>query len=186
MLLQADFNYRERGMTTLCFLPEVIAVHCQQPKIQSRIGLSKTPVILKPHMDLVAYVRSFTNSSALSCILIDEAQFLTKAHVGQLARIVDEMNIPVLAFGLRTDFRGELFEGSLYLLAWADHLEELRTVCFCGSKATMTARMGAAGTAVVSGDQLECGGNEKYVSLCRKHHRDFRNGLIDRNRVLGR
>lgn len=183
LMLQSDFNYRERGMTTLCFLPEVVASF--QPHIQSRIGLSKRPVVLTAYMDVMAYVKSFMQSGSLSCVLIDEAQFLTKAHVRQLSEVVDELQVPVLAFGLRTDFQGELFEGSQQLLAVADHLEELRTICFCGHKAIMTARMSANGAAVTSGQQVECGGNDKYVALCRKHHRAFCAGKLDRPTILG-
>lgn len=174
-LLQSDFNYRERGMNTLCFLPEVVTAF--SPQIRSRIGLFKDPIVLNVDMDIKDYVSSYQSGAPVSCIFVDEAQFLSKQQVTQLCTVVDHMNIPVLTYGLRTDFRGELFEGSRYLLALADQIEEIKTICFCGRKAIMTARMTPEGTAVTGGDQVECGGNDKYISLCRKHHGMFSQGL---------
>jgi thymidine kinase len=173
-LLQSDFNYRERGMNTLCFLPEVVTGF--SPQIRSRIGLFKEPVLLQSEMNVMDYVQAHHKAQPLSCILVDEAQFLSKEHVWQLCTLVDQQKIPVLTYGLRTDFRGELFEGSRYLLALADQIEEIKTICFCGSKATMTARMTPEGRAVTGGDQVDCGGNDKYTSLCRKHHTLFCQG----------
>lgn len=183
LLLQSDFNYRERGMTTLCFLPQVVAIF--QPLIQSRMGLSKTPVILGHTMDMFAHVAAFVRGRALACVLIDEAQFLTRTQVQAACRVVDELDIPVLAFGLRTDFQGELFEGSRHLLAVADEMQELKTICFCGKKSTMTARIGENGRAETSGEQIECGGNERYVALCRKHHRQFCAGQLSPEVIVG-
>lgn len=186
-LLQSAFNYQERGMGTLCFLPSVVA-HSFNPRIASRIGISAEPIVLEKDMDLLGYVRACSLNSAsnpdtasqalkpIRCILVDEAQFLSKHHIQQLCTLVDEDDIPVLAYGLRTDFRGELFEGSRHLLAWADHLCEIKTVCFCGRKAIMTARV-QAGAVVQEGAQVQCGGNESYVSLCRKHHREMMNQI---------
>lgn len=176
-LLQSDFNYRERGLKTLCFLPDVVREF--QSKITSRIGLSKTPVFLSDDMDVAGYVRQFLVADSLACVLVDEAQFLKKNHVQQLAYIVDELEIPVLTYGLRTDFKGDLFEGSHYLLAWADHIQEIKTICFCGAKATMTVRLTGQGSAVKEGEQVECGGNDRYVALCRKHHNHFSSGRLD-------
>jgi thymidine kinase len=172
--LQSDFNYRERGMNTLCFLPEIVTEF--SPQIRSRIGLFKDPIILTTGMDIEKYIASHHSQYALSCIFVDEAQFLSKDHVSQLCRVVDHMNIPVLTYGLRTDFRGDLFEGSQHLLALADQIEEIKTICFCGRKAIMTARMTKEGAAVTGGDQVDCGGNDKYISLCRKHHGMFSGG----------
>lgn len=178
-LLQSAFNYWERGMQTLCFLPAVVA-NQWNPLISSRIGLSCKPVILEETMDLFEYVKEAHAQKNLSCLLIDEAQFLSKKHVRALSWIVDQLNIPVLTYGLRTDFQGELFEGSRYLLAWADHLQEIKTICFCGKKAIMTARFDALGSKVVEGNQVECGGNDQYMALCRHHHHGLENneGLV--------
>ena len=171
-LLQSEFNYRERGMNTLCFLPSIVAKFFN-PLIESRIGLSKVPVSLEEDMNIKEYVEQYTKIKNLSCILIDEAQFLTKNHVLQLCEVVDNLDIPVLTYGLRTDFQGELFEGSRSLLALADHLIEIKTICFCGKKATMTARVTSQGKPVTEGAQVECGGNDRYIALCRKHHSEF-------------
>ena len=116
----------------------------------------------------------------ISCILVDEAQFLSKQHVRQFCRVVDRLRIPVLTYGLRTDFQGELFEGSRHLLAWADHLQEVKTICFCGKKAIMTARFDESGIKVVDGQQVVCGGNDYYTALCRHHHDvlDNKQGLV--------
>jgi thymidine kinase len=178
-LLQSDFNYRERGMNTLCFLPAVVAKQWN-PLITSRIGLSRIPIILEEDMDLVNYVGESKEKQGVSCIFVDEAQFLSKRHVRQLCRVVDILNIPVLTYGLRTDFQGELFNGSRHLLAWADHLQEIKTICFCGKKAIMTARFDGFGTKVIDGDQVDCGGNDRYMALCRYHH-----DTLENNRELG-
>jgi thymidine kinase len=178
-LLQSDFNYRERGMNTLCFLPDVVAKQWN-PLIASRIGLSCVPIILEDEMDVLKYVQGVLNEKPISCILVDEAQFLSKRHVRQLCRIVDRLRIPVLTYGLRTDFEGELFEGSRHLLAWADQLQEVKTICFCGKKAIMTARFDGFGVKVIDGQQIDCGGNDRYMALCRHHHDTLENnhGLV--------
>ena len=170
-LLQSSFNYNERGMRTLCFLPEA-SFRATGQKIQSRIGISLNPVCWTPSMNVTDFVAKDTedNATKSSCILVDEAQFLTKGQVQQLCTIVDTQGIPVLCYGLRTDFQGNLFEGSQHLLAWADHLNEIKTICFCGRKAIMTVRVNEDGSVVTSGAQIECGGNERYASVCRRHH----------------
>ncbi len=175
-LLQSDFNYRERGMYTMCFLPSVVAEQWN-PVITSRVGLSRVPIILKNDMDVLGVVVQEMAKNTVSCIFVDEAQFLSKRHVRQLCRIVDRLDIPVLTYGLRTDFQGELFEGSRHLLAWADHLQEIKTICFCGKKAIMTARFDGFGNKVIDGDQIDCGGNDRYISLCRHHHDMLENNL---------
>jgi thymidine kinase len=168
-LLQSDFNYRERGMNTVCFLPALVAEQWN-PLITSRVGLSRVPIVLSNDMDLLTIMAAEMEKQTVSCIFVDEAQFLSKRHVRQFCRIVDRLDIPVLTYGLRTDFQGELFEGSRHLLAWADHLQEIKTICFCGKKAIMTARFDGFGNKVIDGDQIDCGGNDRYISLCRKHH----------------
>lgn len=172
ILLQSSYNYQERGMKTLILTPEV---HDREGAgiVCSRIGIQAKAAIFTEKEDLFEFVsRVKSQQGALNAILIDEAQFLKKAQVAQLTRVVDLLDIPVLAYGLRTDFRGELFEGSQYLLAWADNLNEIKTICHCGSKATMVARLDASGAAVSAGRQIQIGGNEHYVSLCRRHYRE--------------
>ena len=167
-LLQADFNYRERGMTTMLWT----AAHDDRAgtgTIASRLGLTVTAHSFAPEIDLFAAVGAELERQPLHCVLIDEAQFLTKAHVLQLCRLCDERGLPVLCYGLRTDFLGNLFEGSAALLALADALIELKAVCECGRKATMNLRVDAAGRAVDAGAQTEIGGNDRYVALCRCH-----------------
>lgn len=166
VLLQSSYNYRERGMQTLLFTPIIDTRH-QQGLVHSRIGLSEQASIFNPTDDLYQIVREANIEYA--CVLIDEAQFLTRAQVYQLTEITDQMSIPVLAYGLRTDFKGELFEGSQYLLAWSDELIEIKTICHCGRKATMILRMNEQGEAVSEGAQVLIGGNNLYVSTCRKH-----------------
>ena len=167
-LLQADYNYRERGMETMLWT----AAHDDRAgtgTIGSRIALSAPAHTYSPQFDLFEAVGDELKKRKLDCILVDEAQFLTRDHVLQLCRVSDELGIPVLCYGLRTDFRGELFEGSAALLALADALVELKAVCECGRKATMNLRVDAAGHAVASGAQTEIGGNDRYVALCRRH-----------------
>ena len=162
-LLQAAYNYSERGMKTMLFT--ALLDTRSQGQIVSRIGIKADAGRFTP-------ATNFWNEctpSKPSCILIDEAQFLTKDQVKQLARLVDESNIPVMCYGIRTDFQGELFPGSAALLAWADNLHELKTICFCGRKAIMVVRVLPDGTVEQQGKQVEIGGNERYVSLCRKH-----------------
>ncbi len=167
-LLQADFNYRERGMETMLF---TAAVHDRSGLgvIDSRIGLLANANTYDPATDIRAEVETELKKRKLDCILLDEVQFLTRPQVLQLASICDDLNIPVLAYGLRTDFQGNLFEGSGALLALADSLIELKAVCECGRKATMNLRVDEEGRAVKRGAQTEIGGNDRYIALCRRH-----------------
>ncbi|WP_100550936.1 thymidine kinase [Caedibacter taeniospiralis] len=167
-LLQSDYNYRERGMNTLLFTPS-IDNRFGVGKISSRIGLQADALRYDQTTDLNQVVINVLQSIKLHCILIDEAQFLTKAQVLQLTDIVDELNIPVLAYGLRNDFQAEPFEGSKYLLTWADQLIEIKTICYCGKKATHVLRLDENGQVIKDGEQLQIGGNERYVSVCRWH-----------------
>ena len=168
VLLQADFNYRERGMNSLLFTAG-IDDRAGTGIIASRIGLSAPAHAFNGDTDLFAAVESALADRPQHIVLVDEAQFLTKAQVWQLARIVDDLGIPVLCYGLRTDFLGNLFPGSQWLLALADTLTELKAVCHCGRKATMNLRIDSQGRAVASGQQTEIGGNDRYVALCRRH-----------------
>lgn len=168
-LLQADFNYRERGMQTMLYTA-ALDDRAGQGMIASRIGLETGAHSYERATDIRAEVEAELKKRELHCILIDEAQFLTRAQVVQLASICDELGIPVLAYGLRTDFQANLFEGSAHLLALADSLVELKAVCDCGRKATMNLRVDASGRAVKQGAQTEIGGNDRYVSLCRRHY----------------
>jgi len=170
-LLQSSYNYRERGMNTLVMAPELDDRY-GAGKVTSRIGLETEAITFRPEQDLLDIVKSRIKESPLHCVLIDEAQFLTKDQVFQLGDVSDDLNIPVLAYGLRTDFRGEPFEGSKYLLAWSDNLKELKAICHCGSKATMVVRMDEQGNAIREGSQIEIGGNDRYVSMCRKHFKE--------------
>lgn len=167
-LLQSSHNYRERGMHTLVYT----AALDQRGggRVHSRIGLSSEARHFAPETRLFEEIDAAHSTQAVSCVLLDEAQFLTRRQVDDLAMVVDELSVPVLCYGLRTDFRGELFEGSSRLLALADELTELKTICHCGRKATMVVRVGADGRAEREGEQVEIGGNERYVSLCRRHY----------------
>lgn len=170
-LLQSSHNYRERGMNTIVFTPTV-DTRFGDGVVKSRIGIETQAINFNRDEDLLAHVRREAIQQQIHCVLVDEAQFLTRAQVFQLGEICDRLNIPVLAYGLRTDFQGELFEGSRYLLAWADNLNEIKTICYCGKKATMVVRMNEDGTAVKEGDQVAIGGNELYVSTCRRHYKE--------------
>lgn len=169
-LLQSNHNYHERGMYTLLFVPN-LDVRFGKGKIASRIGLQAEAVPFSTEFDFWEYTKDALQilPHLIHCILIDEVQFLTKMQVGQLCGIVDMLHIPVLTYGLRTDFRGEPFEGSQYLLAWADELIELKGVCHCGKKATMNIRLDSHGKPTTKGGVVDIGGNEKYISVCRKH-----------------
>ncbi len=167
-LLQANHNYLERGMKTKMFTFSGDNRY-EENRIVSRIGISADALPFSEDTDLFQSLIEDKKQREIKCVLIDEAQFLTKKQVSQLGRIVDELDTAVLAFGIRTDFQGELFEGSKYLLAWADNLKEIKTVCWCGRKATMVVRLDEKGNIVSQGEQLEIGGNEKYVPLCRAH-----------------
>ena len=179
VLLQSAHNYRERGMRPLLFIPKLddrygVGV------IKSRIGLESEATIFEPESDLYELTRNELETNSIHCVLVDEAQFLNKAQVFQLTEIVDRLQIPVLAFGLRTDFQGELFEGSKYLLAWADNLNELKTICHTGIKATMVVRVDEDGYAMKEGAQVEIGGNDRYVSVSR---REFKDVFFGRKRI---
>ena len=167
-LLQANYNYLERGMQTKMFTFSGDNRY-EENKIVSRIGISADANSFSEATDLFQNLIEDKELKKIKCVLIDEAQFLKKNQVAQLGKIVDELDIAVLAFGIRTDFQGELFEGSKYLLAWADNLKEIKTVCWCGRKATMVVRLDSKGNILSEGQQLEIGGNEKYVPLCRAH-----------------
>ena len=173
-LLQAAYNYEERGMAVL-LLTAACDDRSRRGRIASRVGLARNAETFDASTDLYERVRTARGDedadNTVSCVLVDEAQFLTKTQVWQLARAVDDVGVPVLCYGLRVDFRGELFPGSAALLAWADELREVRTVCFCGKKATMVVRRGADGNPLTHGDQVGIGGEEQYVSLCRRHFR---------------
>ena len=171
-LLQSAYNYRERGMEVLVMtagLDDRYGVG----KVTSRIGLSSDALIYRREDDLLTMVLERNEQQPVNCLLVDECQFLTKEQVRQLTYLVDKMDIPVLCYGLRTDFQGELFEGSHYLLAWADKLVELKTICHCGRKANMVVRMDGDGNPVRNGDQVHIGGNDSYVSMCRTHYREL-------------
>lgn len=170
-LLQSSYNYRERGMRTLIFAP-AIDDRFGVGKVTSRIGLDAEATVIQKSDDLFEMSRADHAREALHCVLVDEAQFLTKRQVYQLARICDDLDIPVLAYGIRTDFQGEPFEGSQYLLCWADNLKELKAICRCGRKATMVIRLDADGEVVRDGAQVEIGGNDRYESICRRHFRE--------------
>lgn len=167
-LLTAAHNYKERGMGTLILKPAVDD-RDSASEVVSRIGLRQDANIVTPDMDILEFFKWAQTQRDIHCVFVDEAQFLSARHVGELAQIVDLYNVPVMCYGLRTDFRGELFEGSKTLLAIADKLVELKGVCHCGRKATMVARIDENGNAVRDGEVVEIGGNDKYVSLCRKH-----------------
>jgi thymidine kinase len=167
-LLQADFNYRERGMATMLWTAAVDD-RGGASAVESRIGLAADAHRFDEATDLWARVNAAHAVQPLACVLVDEAQFLTKEQAWQLARLADEVGIPVLCYGLRTDFRGELFPGSAALLGIADALVELKAVCHCGRKATMNLRVDEEGAAVQEGAQTEIGGNDRYVALCRRH-----------------
>ena len=167
MLLQSAHNYHERGMRTLILTPRLDGRY-GVGVVQSRIGLKSNALVFNPSDDLFTLVQTNVQElGGISCLLVDEAQFLKKAQVWQLTDIVDKLDVPVLAYGLRTDFRGELFEGSQYLLAWCDSMVELKTICHTGRKATMVVRVDDAGHALTEGAQVEIGGNERYVSVSR-------------------
>ena len=168
MLLQANHNYTERGMNAQLYTSE-LDTRFGNDEITSRIGLRKKSNIFTTKTDIYSDILNKNNEVSVDRLLIDEAQFLTKEQVAQLGMIVDKLDIPVLAFGIRTDFQGNLFEGSKYLLAWADNLKEIKTVCHCGRKATMVLRINDKGQVIEDGIQIEIGGEDKYVSVCRKH-----------------
>jgi thymidine kinase len=171
VLLQSSYNYHERGMRTLLFMP-ALDTRAGKGRIESRIGLAAEAVALHPGDDLLERVRAAHGEKPVACVLVDEAQFLTPEQVGQATDVADLLRIPVLCYGLRTDFQGRLFPGSARLLAVADNLIELKTICHCGRKATMNLRVAADGKAVTEGAQVEIGGNDRYVAMCRRHYKE--------------
>ena len=179
VLLQSAHNYRERGMTPMLFTPKLDDRY-GAGWIKSRIGLQARATIFNADDDLFEAVRTRLEDTSIHCVLVDEAQFLSRDQVYQLSEIVDRLNIPVLCFGLRTDFQGELFEGSKYLLAWSDELSEIKTICHTGRKANMVVRIDDEGYALKEGAQVEIGGNERYVSVSRA---EFKNVFIGGRRI---
>jgi len=171
ILLQAAHNYAERGMATY-LLTARLDHRAGAGRIESRIGIGAPADTYGPRDDLLACIGERLREGPCACVFVDEAQFLTPAQVWQLARAVDDLGVPVMAYGLRVDFRGELFPGSAALLALCDEMREVRTICHCGRKATMVARRDAGGRALREGAQVEIGGNERYESLCRRHWRE--------------
>lgn len=171
VLLQSAYNYKERGIHTLEFKPR-LDNRADEGRIASRIGLEAPARAFDPDDDLFEITSTENDAESVGCVLVDEAQFLSRDQVRQLTEICDRLNIPVLAYGLRTDFQGNLFEGSSCLLAWADNMVEIKTICHCGRKAIMVLRIGADGKPVSEGAQIEIGGNERYVSVCRRHFKD--------------
>ena len=175
-LLQSAYNYGERGMRTLILTPQLDDRY-GPGLVASRIGLKAEGRIFDGEDDLLAITEyDISHHGVLGCVLVDEAQFLSKQQVWQLSEVVDKLNVPVLAYGLRTDFRGELFEGSQYLLAWADNIDEIKTICHSGKKATMVVRVDDKGRAITEGPQVEIGGNERYVSVSRAEFKKVTRG----------
>lgn len=169
-LLQSSYNYQERGMRTLVYTAEIDDRY-GSGIVSSRIGLSSPASLFNQKSDLLTEIGNQHANTPVHCVLVDESQFLTREQVYALSEVVDILDIPVLCYGLRTDFRGELFTGSQYLLCWADKLIELKTICFCGRKASMVLRLDRDGHPYNEGEQVVIGGNERYVSVCRKHYK---------------
>ena len=169
LLLQAAHNYRERGMKTYLMTAQM-DTRAGKGMIASRIGIGEEADTFHTNEDLFKKVKACLEEEPVACIFIDEAQFLTKDQVWALARAVDNLGVPIMCYGLRVDFLGELFPGSAALLALADEMREVRTICHCGKKATMVVRLDSTGKAVTAGDQVQIGGNETYLSLCRRHY----------------
>ena len=180
-LLQSAFNYQERGKRVILLTPKIDESQ-KEAVISARLGIQEKAIFVEEFTDIFALIYHLDSKECklrleqegkdcgpISCVLVDEAQFLSKDQVSQLTEIVDTLGIPVLCYGLRTDFMGEPFEGSKYLLAWADEIEEVKTICHCGKKATMNIKIDENGKRIECGEQVEIGGNEKYVSVCRDH-----------------
>ena len=176
MMLQASYNYQERGMQTLLLAPD-IDNRDGESIVSSRIGLTAPATSFHTADNLYSLIQSIGSTQTIDCIFIDEAQFLEKQQVKQLSDVTDELDIPVLCYGLRTDFQGNLFTGSEQLLAWADELTEIKTICHCGRKANMVLRIDADGNVIKQGAQIKIGGNDHYISVCRKC---FKNGMVSR------
>lgn len=177
VLLQSSYNYRERGMRTLLLTP-AIDTRYGTGRIESRIGLRSSAVPISAGENVLLRVQNEHAAKPLACVLIDEAQFLSEEQVWQLTEVADTLDLPVLCYGLRTDFKGKLFPGSAALLALADDLTELKTICQCGRKATMNLRVDPHGKAIQEGAQVEIGGNDRYVAMCRRHFKEARAGHI--------
>lgn len=171
LLLQASHNYRERGMQTFLMTAN-LDNRAGAGRIKSRIGIGAEAETFRPEDDLFEKIEQRLLGDKVACVFIDESQFLTRDQVWQLARAVDDLNVPIMCYGLRVDFRGELFPGSAALLALADEMREARTICHCGKKATMVVRQDDQGNVLKEGAQVQIGGNETYVSLCRRHWRE--------------
>ncbi len=171
LLLQASYNYRERGMETYLITAK-LDDRAGAGRIGSRIGIGAPADVFSPGDDLFARLKARLAEGSVACVFVDEAQFLSPEQVWQLARAVDDLKVPVMCYGLRVDFQGNLFPGSATLLALADEMREARTICHCGKKATMVVRQDDQGRVLLDGDQVQIGGNERYVSLCRKHWRE--------------
>jgi len=176
ILLQSSYNYRERGMNTLILTPE-LDTRFGTGKVSSRIGLEADAIVFDQAENLRHCVQTQVEAAPLHCVFVDEAQFLTAKQVRQLSDVADQLGVPVMCYGLRTDFQGNLFDGSMQLLAWADVLTEVKTICHCGRKATMVLRIDQHGSPIQQGDQVQIGGNERYLSVCRRH---FKQGMASR------
>ncbi|MEI8215466.1 MAG: thymidine kinase [Eubacteriales bacterium] len=171
-LIKVAYNYEERGKKVLVLTPSIDDRY-GIGKIASRIGLSRDALLVGENTNILELFIEEEQKGKIDCVLVDECQFLKRHHIEELAEIVDSLDVPVLAYGLKNDFRNELFEGSYYMLVYADKIEEIKTICWCGRKATMVARV-IDGKFVKTGDQIKIGGNDMYVSLCRKHYNDGR------------
>ena len=171
LLLQASHNYHERGMQTYLITAQ-LDTRAGQGRIGSRIGIGADADTFAPDEDVFSKIKDRLDQGPCACIFVDEAQFLSPQQVWQLARVVDDLNVPIMCYGLRVDFQGKLFPGSATLLALADEMREIRTICHCGKKATMVIRQDETGQAITDGAQIQIGGNETYVSLCRRHWRE--------------
>lgn len=182
-LLQSSYNYQERGMRTLVYTAE-IDDRFGAGVVSSRIGLSSPACLYNDKTELAEAIAEEHARQPVHCVLVDESQFLTREQVYALSDVADNLDIPVLCYGLRTDFRGELFTGSQYLLAWADKLVELKTICHCGRKASMVLRLDGEGRPFSEGEQVVIGGNERYISVCRKHYKQAIN-LGTRDAIYG-
>ena len=176
-VIKVAYNYEERGKRVLALIPGIDDRY-GKGKITSRIGLQRDALVISEKTNILEMFIAENSFGKVDCVLIDECQFLKKHHVEELIEIVDTFNTPVLAYGLKNDFRNELFEGSYYMLVYADKIEEIKTICWCGRKATMVARV-ADGKIVKQGEQIMVGGNDMYISLCRKHYNDGRTGPED-------
>ena len=170
-LLQSSYNYRERDMNTLVYTA-AIDDRFGDGKVTSRIGISQDAFLVRSETNLFDEINEHLKKEKVHCVLVDEAQFLSKQQVYQLSDVVDKLKIPVLCYGLRTDFQAELFEGSKYLLAWADQREELKTICYCGRKANFVLRLNDQGEVIKEGAQIQIGGNDSYLSVCRLHYKE--------------